>query len=93
MGDSITKWHEMNEDEEKRPFSLERDIINNFEKDLVVQKVISNFEERSKVGIKKYNTTLEKSESGLMDFLIHLQEELMDATLYIEKIKLILNGK
>lgn len=91
MGDSITKWHEMNE--EKRPFSLERDIINNFEKDLVVQKVISNFEERSKVGIKKYNTTLEKSESGLMDFLIHLQEELMDATLYIEKIKLILNGK
>lgn len=93
MGDSITKWNEMNEDEEKRPFSLERDIINNFEKDLVVQKVISNFEERSKVGIKKYNTTLEKSESGLMDFLIHLQEELMDATLYIEKIKLILNGK
>lgn len=91
MGDSITKWHEMNE--EKRPISLERDIINNFEKDLVVQKVISNFEERSNVGIKKYNTTLEKSESGLMDFLIHLQEELMDATLYIEKIKLILNGK
>lgn len=93
MGDSITKWNEMKEDEEKRPFSLERDVINNFEKDLVVQKVISNFEERSKVGIKKYNTTLEKSESGLMDFLIHLQEELMDATLYIEKIKLILNGK
>lgn len=91
MGDSITKWNEMNE--EKRPISLERDIINNFEKDLVVQKVISNFEERSNVGIKKYNTTLEKSESGLMDFLIHLQEELMDATLYIEKIKLILNGK
>lgn len=97
MGDSIKKWNEWVEEAKKRPFSLERDVINNFEKDfekdLVVQKVISNFEERSKVGIKKYNTTLEKSESGLMDFLIHLQEELMDATLYIEKIKLILNGK
>ena len=43
--------------------------------------------ELSQVGIKKYGTTLEDSKESLEAFLIHLQEELMDATLYIEKLK------
>ena len=90
MGDSIIKWHLMQE--EKQPVSLERDIINKFEDDLIVQKVISSFAERSKVGIKKYNTTLQDNNEGMLAFLTHLQEELMDATLYIEKLKSIING-
>ena len=54
-------------------------------KDKIVQEVISKFEQRSKIGIKKYGTTLEENNSD--DFLNHLQEELMDAILYIEKLK------
>lgn len=54
-------------------------------KDKIVQQVISKFEKRSEIGIKKYGTTLEANNTD--DFLNHLQEELMDAILYIEKLK------
>ena len=91
MGDSVTKWNLMKE--QKQPVSLERDVINNFEKDKIVQKVVDKFNQRSEVGIKKYNTTLQENNDGLLKFLTHLQEELMDATLYIEKIKSIIDGQ
>jgi hypothetical protein len=39
---------------------------------------------RSVVGIKKYSTTLETNNKD--NYLKHLQEELMDATLYIQKL-------
>jgi hypothetical protein len=54
-------------------------------KDKIVQQVISKFEQRSELGIKKYGTTLEENNTD--DFINHLQEELMDAILYLEKIK------
>ncbi len=56
-------------------------------KDSIVEKVVSKYQERSEVGIKKYNTTLDRKDLNLLDWLNHLQEELMDATLYIEKLK------
>jgi hypothetical protein len=46
--------------------------------------VIEKFQQRSAVGIRKYNTTL--YENNHDNYLLHLQEELQDATLYIEKI-------
>ena len=52
-------------------------------KDRIVEQVVRKYEGRSAVGIKKYGTTLEQNNSD--NYLIHLQEELMDATLYIEK--------
>ena len=54
-------------------------------KDEIVQKVVDKFQERSKVGIKKYNTTL--AENNTDDFFEHLSEELMDSLLYLQKIK------
>jgi len=54
-------------------------------KDKIVQQVISKFEQRSEIGIKKYGTTLEENNTD--DFINHLQEELMDAILYLEKVK------
>jgi hypothetical protein len=54
-------------------------------KDKIVLQVIKKFEQRSEVGIRKYGTTLEENNND--DFLNHLQEELMDAILYIEKLK------
>jgi|TARA_B110000196_G_scaffold97221_1_gene84276 hypothetical protein len=56
-------------------------------KDKYVQEVKNKFEERSQMGIKKYNNTLERKDLKLQDWLTHLQEELMDATLYIERLK------
>ena len=55
--------------------------------DKIVVNVIKKYSERSAVGIKKYNTTLEENKDDIGVFLNHLQEELMDATLYIEKLK------
>ena len=56
-------------------------------KDPIVQSVIDKFQERSDVGIKKYGTTLQDNELTPLEWMTHLQEELMDATLYLEKLK------
>lgn len=56
-------------------------------KDKIVESVLSRFKQRSEVGIKKYNTTLERNDLNTLQWLTHLQEELMDATLYIERLK------
>ena len=61
------------------------DIKGNMKEDPIVQQVVDSFQERSKVGIEKYGTTLEENNTD--DFLEHLQQELMDATLYIQKLK------
>lgn len=55
--------------------------------DSVVTSVIQKYLERSKVGKEKYGTTLDREDLDKIEWLIHLQEELMDATLYIEKLK------
>jgi len=56
-------------------------------KDPIVKSVVKKYEERSRVGIHKYGTTLQDNSLPLNEWLTHLQEELMDATLYIEKLK------
>ena len=53
--------------------------------DKIVESVVNKFYQRSETGIKKYGTTLEQNDND--DYLNHLQEELMDAVLYIEKLK------
>ena len=55
--------------------------------DKIVNRVIEGYQQRSKVGIDKYGTTLERNDLSRLDWLQHLQEELMDATLYIEALK------
>jgi len=54
--------------------------------DPIVLKVMSKYYERSNEGIKKYNATLDRDDLSEEDWLTHLQEELMDATLYIEAL-------
>jgi methylaspartate ammonia-lyase len=55
--------------------------------DPIVLKVLAKYYERSQLGIEKYGRTLDRDDLSLTDWLNHLQEELMDATLYIEKLK------
>lgn len=52
--------------------------------DSIVDQVIAKFQQRSTVGIQKYNTTLQENNKD--NYLVHLQQELQDATLYIEKM-------
>jgi hypothetical protein len=55
--------------------------------DKIVLRVLARFNERSKLGIMKYNTTLERNDLSTLEWLTHLQDELMDATLYVERLK------
>ena len=54
-------------------------------RDDIVENVIYEYRERSKKGQEKYGTTL--AENNKDDYLQHLKEELMDATLYIQKLQ------
>jgi hypothetical protein len=54
--------------------------------DTIVETVITKFQQRSEAGIKKYGTTLDRNDLTEKEWFTHLQEELMDATLYVERI-------
>lgn len=56
-------------------------------KDSIVESVITQFKARSERGLDKYGVTLDRTDLNTLEWLIHLQEELMDATLYIERLK------
>jgi hypothetical protein len=59
--------------------------------DKIVQQVLRKMDERSLIGQKKYGATMmqeiEGQEKDLNRFLVDVQEELMDALLYIEAAK------
>lgn len=68
-----------------------RDImVNNSEvvrEDSIVNEVVDNFKERSRIGVLKYNTTLDRDDLSIEQWLSHAIEEAMDLTLYLTKIK------
>jgi hypothetical protein len=61
--------------------------------DPIVMSVMTKFYERSQVGIKKYNTMLTRDDLSTLEWISHLQDELMDATLYLERLKQEFNEK
>ena len=56
-------------------------------RDPVVENVVDKFVSRSDVGFAKYGVTLRDDPSKMFAWLNHLQEELMDAVLYLQKAK------
>jgi hypothetical protein len=60
-------------------------------RDPVVERVVDKFVERSNVGFEKYGRTLHSERTGkhkdLSGYLNDVQEELMDAILYIQAAK------
>ena len=66
-------------------------VIEN-KQDRIVNKVINSYRRRSEIGMRKYGTTLDDNPIKVLEWLQHLQEELMDATLYIEKLKSEINA-
>lgn len=55
--------------------------------DPIVQAIKQKFEDRSQLGIAKYGTTLMREDLDFIQWVTHLQEEMMDAILYIERLK------
>lgn len=62
-------------------------LIYEGKKDGIVEKVKNLLDSRSKKGIKEYGTTLEDNPDGFYRWVNELQQELLDAALYLEKIK------
>lgn len=58
--------------------------------DKIINRVIDKIQKRAEAGYKKYGVGLDKDEQSLDTWLNHLQEELMDAANYIEKIRAVL---
>ncbi len=56
-------------------------------RDPVVERVVDKFVSRSDVGYEKYGVTLAEDKSNIFQWINHLQEELMDAVLYLQKLK------
>tara|TARA_R100000781_G_scaffold77336_1_gene47928 strand:- start:234 stop:428 length:195 start_codon:yes stop_codon:yes gene_type:complete len=50
--------------------------------DLVCKKIMM----RSAKGESKYGVTMEREDLNMLEWLTHLQEELMDATVYVQKL-------
>jgi hypothetical protein len=55
--------------------------------DPIVAAVIRKMYQRSKVGIKKYGTTLERDDLSTEQWIDHAIEEAMDLVLYLTKLK------
>ena len=67
-----------------------RDILKT---DSIVDSIIDEFIDRSRVGKLKYNTDLDRTDLSLSPWLQHAIEEHMDAILYLKKIKSTIDGK
>ena len=52
----------------------------------IEDSVCKKIQDRASVGKKKYGVTMERNDLSFKEWMIHLQEELMDAIVYIEKI-------
>ncbi len=55
--------------------------------DAITEAVVAQLRTRAEKGKSKYGTTMERDDLTLMQWLQHLQEELMDAAVYVEKLK------
>jgi len=55
--------------------------------DSIVKAVIESYKQRQEFGYKKYGTNLDREDLSFSEWIQHAQEEMMDATLYLEKMK------
>ena len=55
--------------------------------DINVENVCNSLREREKRGMSKYGVNTMRDDLSILEWLQHLQEELMDACVYVEKLK------
>ena len=56
------------------------------ELDEVNNEVLKKICLRAEAGLKNYGVTMDRQDLGLLNWLQHLQEEMLDACVYIQKI-------
>jgi hypothetical protein len=61
--------------------------------DSVVDSIIDQFVSRASFGKTKYGVDLDREDLGLVDYINHALEEHMDAILYLQKAKKILEER
>ena len=66
-------------------------VITHDNTDSVVFSIIEQFKQRSDFGLEKYGTNLDRKDLNPIDWVQHAQEEHMDAILYLEKLKQVIN--
>jgi hypothetical protein len=59
----------------------------------IEEEVIAKIRQRAETGEKKYGTTMERNDLTFKQWVQHLQEELLDAVIYAEKLLEIGNTK
>ena len=52
-----------------------------------VENLVSQLRAREERGLSKYGVNTERTDLSTLEWLQHLQEELMDGAVYVEKIK------
>lgn len=52
----------------------------------IEEKVIEKLRARAATGVAKYGTTMERDDLTNAEWLQHLQEELLDAAVYVQKL-------
>ena len=82
MGDIISKYFEMLEDGEWTSNNTREN-----RKDQIVENVKTLYDIRAIKGKNLYGVTMDRNDLSFLEWLTHLQEELMDATIYLEKLK------
>jgi len=53
---------------------------------LYEDNVCDKIQQRAGVGKRKYGVTMERDDLSTIEWLVHLQEELMDAAVYVERL-------
>lgn len=71
----------------EKPLNLKKWKIIETNKDTIVEAIVDKFKERSEVGIKKYNTTLDREDFTTEQWIDSAIEEAMDMILYLERLK------
>ena len=52
----------------------------------IEEKVIAKIHARREMGLRKYFTTMERTDLSRLQWLVHAQEEAMDMAIYLEKL-------
>ena len=86
LGDEITMLHPTQITE-----AINVILAHHQQTDSILESLIEKYKERAEIGQKKYNTTLDRTDLSLIDWVNHAQEEAMDLSLYLQKIKTMLN--
>lgn len=50
-------------------------------------RVVDKIARRAEIGLKKYGVGMDRSDINLEGWLNHLQEELLDAAIYVERLR------